>query len=180
MSNEKAAAAARTPALDAFIASADIEKSAAPVLPANDNTAQPSKTLKGFVRRLVRTVAVIYIAFLGIQAIQFASERTQRHDAVLSGDEWTGEEVLGAYWSGIAQKGFRAAVKGHKHGSHGKDGHHDHHDRHAHHGHHDKHGEHGKHGKHGRHGHDRAPIFIPPKQAEGIFLSVPNNDSVRA
>ena len=77
-------------------------------------------------------------------------------------------------------------------------------DKHHHHdGHHDKHGHHG--GHHGKHDHDHKPPhgsphgpphgppgphpghdhphphkWISPKEAEDIFLSVPNNDSIRA
>lgn len=94
-----------------------------------------------------------------------------------------------------------------KHGKHHGHKHDKDHDKHGKHHKDDKHGKHGKHhggkddkkhhGKHGKHGdhHDhphphpphhppppphRRPPFVPPKMAEEIFLSVPNNDSVRA
>jgi hypothetical protein len=73
-------------------------------------------------------------------------------------------------------------VKSHDHHHGHGDKHHKHHDDHKHHGKHDKHDKHHHKGddkhkdKHGRHGH--RPIF--PKEAEGIFLEVPNNNSVRA
>jgi hypothetical protein len=64
--------------------------------------------------------------------------------------------------------------------------HHDHDGKHKHHGKHGKHG-HGKHGKHhGKHrpghghGPEHPPKWMSPKEAEDIFLSVPNNDSIRA
>lgn len=72
------------------------------------------------------------------------------------------------------------------HGKHGHRDKHDHHDKHR------KHGDHGPphpphgpprgppHGPHGP-GHDHGPPkWISPKEAEVIFLSVPNNDSIRA
>ena len=88
-----------------------------------------------------------------------------------------------AYFTGIASKGYRLATgltkekhghhgkdKGHKHEGHGHGGHQDHHGHEGHHG-------HGK-GKHGC-GHHGLPHYIPPKEAEEIFLSVPTNQSVR-
>lgn len=72
-------------------------------------------------------------------------------------------------------------IKSHDHDHGHGDEHHKHHDNHRHHGkheHHDKHHHKGdKHkDKHGKHG--PRPIF--PKEAESIFLEVPNNNSVRA
>lgn len=83
-----------------------------------------------------------------------------------------GIEGVGSYWSGIAAKGWKKAVKS------GKE-HHAHHDKHGKHGHHHHHGHHDHH-KHDHHKHGGDMKIIYPRMAEKIFLGVPNNESVRA
>lgn len=108
------------------------------------------------------------LMYLALQAISMPLHRRRGKDIVALDQAWQTEPGSEAYWTGIAQKGFKSAIKGHKrHGKHDKHDKHKHHD----HGHHDDKHQHGHHGG--------GPVFIPPKQAERIFLSVPNNDSVR-
>jgi hypothetical protein len=148
----------------------DIEKRAATndasnLIPAGDTPRSRGSWKKDWLFGLVGGGCLMYLA---LRAISMPLHRRHGKDLVALDQAWRTEPAFGAYWTGIAQKGFKSAIKGHKH--HGK---HDKHDKHKHHG----HGHHDDKHRHGHHG--DGPVFIPPKQAERIFLSVPNNDSVR-
>lgn len=86
-----------------------------------------------------------------------------------------GHDTSHGYLAGTLAKGSRWSISGGghngKHGKYDKHGKHDHDHDHKHKHKHDKHGKGDKH---------RRPGIINPKEAEEIFLSVPNNDSVRA
>ena len=91
-----------------------------------------------------------------------------------------------SYMDRLVGGGQSVYSSSHEGGHHGHDGKHGHKDKH---GHHEKHGKHGHgkhdkhHGKHGPghgHGPEHPPRWMSPKEAEDVFLSVPNNDSIRA
>ena len=135
----------------------------------SSGAARGSSLMRGLLSFALRTVFIVAMVFW------LTGNGNKGHGTKEVGDLQgvAGEDAsVSAYWYGIADKGMRAAVK--THDQHGSPKHkHQEHDEHKHkHG--DKHDHH-----HGPGKSPHGPLFIPPKQAERIFLSVPNNDSVR-
>jgi N-acetylated-alpha-linked acidic dipeptidase len=118
------------------------------------------------VRRFI-VFSLIAFVFLG-QAVKFVAPGDFSSKHAWNIAEY--ENGMEGYWTGVASKGMKAMLwgtgcegdKGAKHVTKIKDKHEKHKHKH----------------KHGKDGH--LPPFVPPKLAEHIFLSVPNNDSARA
>ncbi len=138
---------------------------------------QPNTARPDLRRRLQVTRQIIFFSLITILAVfhivNFVGKR-EAAKSLLDHDEYDATDPVNGYLSGVATKGMRKALCGikvkkdkHLHGSkHG----HKHHDNHHKHGKHDDKHDKGKHGM----------KMIPPKMAEKIFLSVPNNESCRA
>ena len=157
----------------------DVEKrgedeSAIPASSIDSESGRPVPSFKFSV------LSLLGCACLGLWCMSSMKAREQGTNTdtartLLEGGDLEQLSVIEGYWRGVAHKGLRAAVKSGHHGK-GKKGKHHGHD--GSHGHHDDEHRHPGHGK-PAHGHRRPPRFIPPKEAERIFLSVPNNNSVR-
>lgn len=127
-------------------------------------------------RRLVLFSLISVVAVLHL--VKLLPAPTMRAPCDAARGEADGQVQVQGYWDGVASKGMgrmwgqhNEHEDKHKH----KHKYHDDNEEELHHN-HEHHLKH-KHGK-GKHGH--CPTFVPPKLAEHIFLSVPNNDSARA
>ena len=124
------------------------------------NTARPDLQCRlQITRRVILFSLVTFLALWHIRAL-VTNQLSADTNIVDVGDP------VSEYLSGVVGKGMRKALCGSKGHFHAEK----HHKHHA-----DKHKHHGAHGKEGR-----AMKMIPPKMAEKIFLSVPNNESCRA
>jgi hypothetical protein len=131
-------------------------------------------------RRLVLFSLISVVAVLHV--VKLLPTPTTRAPCDGVKGETDGQVQVQGYWDGVATKGM-ARMWG-PYNQHELDD--DHKRKHRHEypddeekEHHSKHKHHLKH-KHGKGKHGHGPTFVPPKMAEHIFLSVPNNDSARA
>jgi hypothetical protein len=143
-------------------------------------SATPSRQKQSFRKKLPVFIGLTILLFLVNGYKPFGIT----FDAISSSD--ASPEIAG-YMSGIAGKGMKKALgKGYGHGfkehdEKHKHNHHDHGHEDKHHGHKDKHHGHDHKDKDHGHGHSRhGKLPITPKDAERIFLGVPNNVSARA
>lgn len=147
-------------------------------LPLPTTTTATTSRKRQVARRLVLFSLISVLAVLHLVKLLPSPTTLSPCDGVKG--EMDGQVQVQGYWDGVATKGMSRMwgqydeheledERKHKHEYHDDDEK-EHHHKHKH---HLKH----KHGK-GKHGH--GPTFVPPKLAEHIFLSVPNNDSARA
>lgn len=157
------------------------------ILPSSDQEIAPPKTYFNRRRTIfsVVTLVALWHVLLAISGDSHSKHVHKGHRTVDVHDS----SPVGAYMDAVLHMS-RGSIGAHGSQKVGSKSHHDHkhkeiaanlgHDLPTglHHKHHDKHGKHG-HGPHGPHGgHGSKPIS--PKQAEDIFLQIPNNNSVRA
>jgi hypothetical protein len=152
-------------------------------------TAASAATTAGNRRSIMRQrriMAGIFGAFTLWSVFNFVDAlQDLRNGPALPYSTWgAGTGPAQSYMDRLVGGGLSVYTSSHEGKHHDHDGKHEHHGKHGKHGHghgkHDKH--HGKHEPGHGHGHGpkHPPKWMSPKEAEDIFLSVPNNDSIRA